>query len=66
MFKKNDRYMFPDGNVWRVNYEGISCCKNDVVTFDRLGRGKTMNTTKAYNMLADGDISIMGQQELFI
>lgn len=70
MFISGDVYFDERGTAWTVDYEGISCCKNDVVTFHGVidGRkyGKTLDTTEAYHRLADGKLSPAGQLKFLV
>ena len=69
MFIKGDVYDDDDGGVWTVCYEGLSCCHNDVVTFQGHRRGipygKTLDRPDAYALRASGKLRKRGQMDLF-
>lgn len=70
MFVAGDVYRCAgDEGVWTVDYEGLSCVGNDVVTFTghihAVKYGKTLDRPVAYAMLAAGLLVKQGQMELF-
>jgi len=69
MFLKGDKYLDEKADCWTVDYEGISCCQNDVVTFyGRINgrqQGWTLDRLDAYARRDDGRLLKIGQMELF-
>ena len=69
MFVKGDKYIDENGVCWIVDYEGESCCGNDVVALHGEINGEpygcTIDRPEAYKMRNDGRLSKFGQMELF-
>jgi len=68
LFVKGDVYTDTEGGVWTVDYEGRSCCGNDVVTFQGHINGKpygmTLDRPDAYAKRESGALRKMGQLDL--